>query len=473
MQITVGALSDVGRERQRNEDSFLADDNVHLYIVCDGMGGHAGGDVASATAVQEIRKEITGHTDLLRAYARERLEGDRRELLKTVERAIHRACLAIYERGLANPHERGMGTTASLILLCGGRAFIGHVGDSRIYLRRHDELHQLTEDHSLLAEMVRSGRVKSAADVDPRFRNAVTRAVGVHETVEVDTVDLDLLPGDKFLLCSDGLTGYANVATLSQILAQDGSEADICKALVALANQRGGSDNITAVLVTVVDPERENVEELALELETLRHLTLFRYLSYAELVRVLNIAEEQDCAQGEAVFRHGDHGRCAYIILRGRVQVRSGNVIIALLQEGRHFGEMALVDNEPRAADAIAVENTRLLVIPRTGFHELMRRNPLFAVKMLWSFIKAMTGRLRYTTGELSVVKSMFYSRSPQDADKLPASWLPPDALEVEPAGPRGDIRRPAQPPAAPPPVPARARSTPPSGSPAASNDQD
>ena len=187
-------------------------------------------------------------------------------------------------------------------------------------------------------------------------------------------------------------------------------------------------------------------------------LTLFRYLNHAELMRVMAVASERRCAKGDS-SSHTEIGDEALVILSGRVQICSGNVVIALLEEGRHFGEMALVDNKARAADAVALEDCRLLVLSRGAFHDLMRRNPVFAVKMLWSFVKAMTGRLRYTTNELSLVKSLFQATNPDEADKLPASWLPPDALTSLARKAKGPRTSDSIAAVRPPPIPVAAKS--------------
>ena len=456
IKTTFGARSDVGRVRQLNEDSYLVDPKMQLFIVCDGMGGHAGGEIASATAVSVAHEVLSSEADRLRQFDGED-QAERIAILRLTERAIQTACQRIYERAQRNPEERGMGTTLTLILFKGGRAFIGHVGDSRAYLYRNNSIHQLTEDHSLIADMLKSGRIRSIHEVDPAFRNAVTRAVGVHPTVEVDTLDLPILPGDRFLLCSDGLTGYADLKTLLDFMTRFPNEEACCDRLISFANDAGGADNITVVMPTITETDTDDSRTERI-LEIASNLTLFRYLNHAELMRVMAIASERKIAQGQPIFIHGELGDEAFVILQGRVQIRSANVVIALLEEGRHFGEMSLVDNKPRAADAVAVEDCRLLVLSRGAFHDLMRRNPVFAVKMLWSFVKAMTGRLRYTTNELSLVKSLFQATNPDEADKLPAAWLPPDALNTLARKAKGPRTSDSIASVRPPPIPVSAK---------------
>jgi len=439
VEITFGAKTDVGRVRKRNEDNFLIDRKLQLYVVCDGMGGHAAGAVASATAVNVVRECINGNRELIDTFAQTQRLVDRRDILKLIEQTIQRACYRIFARGQENASERGMGTTLTMVMMAGGRAFIGHVGDSRVYLVREGHIHQLTEDHSLLADMVKHGRIRSTSEVDPRFRNAVTRAVGVHQTVEVDTLDLPVLPDDRFLLCSDGLTGYADAAALKNMMTVADDDEVVCGSMIDHANVMGGSDNITAVVVTVRATPESEPEKVEHMLRTLRSLTLFKYLSYSELVQIMNISEEQYCRPGDVIFTQGDVGHFAYVILQGRVQIRSSDVVIANLESGRHFGEMGLVDDQPRSADALAMDEAWLLVIPRSAFYDIMRKNSQLAVKLLWSFVKALTIRLRLTTGELSLVKKLFYAVSPEEVDRLPNEWLPPDELVHQTHPPRSD----------------------------------
>jgi CRP-like cAMP-binding protein len=344
--------------------------------------------------------------------------------LSAIERSVQRTCFNIYERGQSVPAERGMGTTLSMLLLCGSRAFIGHVGDSRIYLIRGANIYQLTEDHSLLNELIKIGQPPDPDIVDSRFKNAVTRAVGVHPSVDVDTLDMEVLPGDRFLLCSDGLHRYGDPQSWLNIVMSAKDEKSGAKALIDYANEQGGEDNITAALVRVTEVPDAKAEETQLKLDTFRSLVLFRYLSYHELLKVLNLTHERLVKKGEYIFREGDLENCTYVLLKGRVQIRKANVIIAVLKEGLHFGEMALVDNRKRSADAKAMSDCWLMVIPRTKFFVLMRKNPELAVKLLWSFVKALTARLRNTNNELSLLKNMFQSVRPEDTGDLPDSWL-------------------------------------------------
>src|SRR5438874_4134238 len=257
MELTFAAATDVGRQRNHNEDNFLIDKKLRLFMVADGMGGHAAGEIATSIAVHEIRDAINNNRDLIERYRVDHPGVQAYEVLQVLEHAVQAACSAVHTRAQAEPDKRGMGTTATVLLIAGGgdhlRGFIAHVGDSRVYLTRQNQTHVLTEDHSLMNELVRRGKLnREQIESSPykQYKNAVTRAVGVYGSVEVDTFDFDILPGDRFLICSDGMYAYIDDGELpKQLAAGDVKEAP--KNLVDLANTGGGHDNITAVVVRV------------------------------------------------------------------------------------------------------------------------------------------------------------------------------------------------------------------------------
>jgi len=413
MELTFAAATDVGRQRTRNEDNFLIDKKLRLFLVADGMGGHAAGEVASSIAVHEIRDAVYGNRDLVDRYRAEGPAGAAVEILQMLEHAVQAACSTVFTRAQAEADKRGMGTTATVLLIAGApdhlRGFIAHVGDSRIYLARQGQSHQLTEDHSLMNELVRRGKLKrDQVDSSPykQFKNAVTRAVGVYASVEVDTFDFDILPGDRFLLASDGLYVYLDEEKLPAVLAE-GDVKDVPRTLVEIANAGGGHDNITGVVLRIGDNSvaaaaAPRSGEASLKLDALKAMQMFRYLSYRELVRVAGITEVTELAEGDVVFRTGEPGETMYVVMSGRVRLSKDDVSVAELEKGQHFGEMALVDRSQRSLTATALEETRLATIRRKDFYEIIKKEPELATKLLWSFVQVLGARLRKTTSDLS-----------------------------------------------------------------------
>ncbi len=254
--IASSAQTDTGRRRRRNEDAFVCE--PPLFAVADGMGGAQAGEVASRLAAESLREQ-----DL----------GDLPSPERTVE-LIREANRRVYAYSSENAATRGMGTTMTIALVEGSVVTIGHVGDSRAYLLRDDQLTQLTQDHSLVAELVRSGRLSAKeAESHPR-RSVITRALGTDSEVEVDVFSLRAEKRDVFLLCSDGLTSMVSDEEIARLLLSARDDlGEAGKKLVAAANQAGGEDNITVVLFEPKGGEPEPEEEVAQELDSAKTLT--------------------------------------------------------------------------------------------------------------------------------------------------------------------------------------------------------
>ena len=403
------AATDVGNVREHNEDNFLVDKKLSLFMVADGMGGHAAGEVASAIAVRTIHEEIKREKELLADFlvgARGASRVTNKDILALMEHAVHRACSRIHEEAQSDPQKRGMGTTLSALIILGTRGFIAHVGDSRIYLARGGGVQQVTEDHTVYNELIKRGKLSREQIEKVGHKNAITRAVGVYEQVDVDTLMIEVLPGDQFLLASDGLTGYLeSTDELAPYVAKDGDSAT--KALVDLAKVRGGKDNITVVLVRLGGEAKddERAKRLALKREVLGRMPLFARLSDRELLRVMQAVEVRSYDDQAVVIREGDKGDELFIVLSGKVSVSRGGETLTRLGAGEHFGEMALIRAVPRSASVTSDGGAELIVIRRTDFFELLRSEHEIAVKMLWQFLGVLADRLDQTSSELRHAK--------------------------------------------------------------------
>ncbi|MCE9673515.1 Stp1/IreP family PP2C-type Ser/Thr phosphatase [Myxococcus stipitatus] len=398
-------LTDVGRKRQHNEDAMLVDVGLGLYVVADGMGGHAAGEVASARATEVVKQHITANRHLLKDLGNNPTADSRSAAAALVEVSVQRACADIYRTAMADSTKRGMGTTFVCLAVGGNKGVIGHVGDSRVYLVRHGQCHRLTEDHTLVAAQLKAGTITKEQAATSQYRNVITRAVGIQESVQVDTLIVDLMPGDMFVLCSDGLHGYLEDEELLPLVAGL-APADLPKRLIDVANERGGKDNITAVVVKVAGDSAamssEETSEAQSRMEALRKIPLFRHLTYKEQTAVLSIATTRTYPAGREIVVEGQPGEELFVVIRGRVAIEKNGVEIAELRSGGHFGEMGLIDNAPRSATVRATEPTRTMVISRPDLMGLMKRESILAVKMLWSFVQVLSDRLRATNSELS-----------------------------------------------------------------------
>ena len=403
------AATDVGNVREHNEDNFLVDKKLSLFIVADGMGGHAAGEVASAIAVRTIHEEIKRERDLLTDFlagARGASRVTNKDILALMEHAVQRACARIHEEAQADAQKRGMGTTLSALIILGTRGFIAHVGDSRIYMARGGGVQQVTDDHTVYNELIKRGKLSREQIEKVGHKNAITRAVGVYERVDVDTLMIEVLPGDQFLLATDGLTGYLETTEeLVGYVTKDGDAAT--KSLVDLAKTRGGKDNITVVLVRLGGEAKddERAKRLALKREVLGRMPLFARLGDRELLRVMQACEVRSFDDTKVVIREGDKGDELFIVLSGKVTISRGGETLTRLGAGEHFGEMALIRAVPRSATVTSDGGAELIVIRRTDFFEILRSEHEIAVKMLWQFLGVLADRLDQTSSELRHAK--------------------------------------------------------------------
>ncbi len=404
MTIRSWARTDIGKKRKHNEDSFLNDDALGLYIVADGMGGHAAGEVASAQAVKSIREALVDGRPLLESFAKSPTVEAREHVAQLMERAILKACADIYSIAGSDLGKRGMGTTVVVLLAAGKKAVLGHVGDSRVYLFRNGRAHQLTEDHTIIQEQLKRGLITKDQVATAENRNVITRAVGIQPSVAVDTLVTDLLPGDLYLLCSDGLHGYLEEDELPALLSAE-PRALLPESLVDLALQRGGKDNVTAIALSVEAVDDEEHTDVEGKTEILRRIPLFQHMTYKELLAILGIARGRQFEKGQPIIKEGETGDELFVLFRGKVTVLKSGLQIAQLKAGGHFGEMGLVDQAPRSATVVAHEETSAISIDRDSLLKLMRRDSLLAVKLLWSFVQVLSERLRNTNDAVADLK--------------------------------------------------------------------
>jgi len=234
------AITDIGQKRKINQDAYLCDDSLGLYVVADGMGGHRGGEVASRMAVEEIRN-----------FCRDNGQLKPQEI---IEQAVNRACSKIYKESQQSTELAGMGTTVSVLLFREDIVFVGQVGDSRAYLLNSGGIWQITEDHSLLNEELRAGRLPAVEANSFQFKNVITRSVGYEDHVAVDLFRRTVKPEDFYLVCTDGLSGMVSANEIAVQIEELGAEKGL-KRLVDMANARGGDDNITALVCQCVSEE--------------------------------------------------------------------------------------------------------------------------------------------------------------------------------------------------------------------------
>jgi len=243
LRLQVAALTDIGCKRTNNEDSFGYDLQAEIFVVCDGMGGNAAGETASAAAVREMVEH----------FSREETPGLSRE--QRLYDAIVSANRRVYRMAQESEELRGMGTTLVSACVDAQRMIVGNVGDSRAYFLRHGVCVQITNDHSFVAEQVRSGSMDLTEAGASPLQSLITRAIGAAETVEPDIFTGNLQSGDILLLTTDGLTRYADANAIASLILASGSLDEACRALIDEAKRHGAVDNVTCLLVQFLDAE--------------------------------------------------------------------------------------------------------------------------------------------------------------------------------------------------------------------------
>ena len=244
MKSRVHGLTDVGRRRENNQDQLLVDEQRDVYAIADGMGGHAAGEVASSIAIEALAETISETTE----------EAANQVLVDAFQEGNRRICESVLARG----EWRGMGTTIVALVRRDDKVIIGHVGDSRSYVLRNGALVQLTDDHSWVAEQVRMGLLTNEEAHKHPMRNIVTRAMGNRLELEVDVSEQPIQPGDVFLLCSDGLNSMLGDETIGEILAANRDDpVQACRALIDAANEHGGDDNITVIVLAIPNSDSD------------------------------------------------------------------------------------------------------------------------------------------------------------------------------------------------------------------------
>jgi serine/threonine protein phosphatase PrpC len=442
LDIKARGVSDVGKARTGNEDAIAVDEAHGVFVVSDGMGGHGNGEIASKAAVAMVHEELLAAQPVFARFRDDPSDLHRDAALVAFVNAFVKTCAHVYDLGREGQSTGRMGSTLDTILRVGDRVILGHVGDGRIYLVRGEQIYRLTEDHTIIAEQIRAGVVTEADARKSPFLGVLTRAMGTHPSVRVDTLILDLSPGDRLVMCTNGLYQYVDGPALLRLLGPEGGDAG---ELVAHANAAGGADNISVILLECAPypapaqgraaaPQpaagaQKATSQVSSRIDAIRRLPLFQYLSYREQVAVLSVTQSRSYGAGDAIVKQGSPGNEMFIVIDGQLVVERDGVKIAELGPGGHFGEMSLVDDAPRSATVAALTATDVLSIGHAELNGLMRMEPALGVKVLWSFVQVLSARLRATSAGLTELQ--LGDSAPPTASRKPFApgTVPPPGL--------------------------------------------
>ncbi|HEY6722914.1 MAG TPA: protein phosphatase 2C domain-containing protein, partial [Polyangiaceae bacterium] len=395
MQALGRGNSDVGQKRSQNEDRYVIDDELGLYVVSDGMGGHAAGEVAAETAINAVVEHVKG--------AREELAGqnggvvEAARLVDIGRTAVEHACAEVYRLATSSSEYSGMGCTLTLLLVTGNRATLAHVGDTRLYLHRGGQTYQMTTDHTFSAELVRSGYLKHEDAKKHMYSNVLTRCIGSQPAVQIDTLGFEVFSGDRFLLCSDGLSEYVpNLDWLSASLGAN-DPGKIPDHLIAFANEAGGHDNITAVVVEVDDPTPELPEprrDSLYDNDALAGIFLFHSLPLVQLEQVRSAFEVRLCGTGETLVSQGEPNATLWIVADGAVEVSKDDQVITVLGPGGHVGTGTLLCRRAAGATLRARTPSRVLALEGQALLQLAHSHPWLGLALLEKLATWLSGNL-------------------------------------------------------------------------------
>jgi CRP-like cAMP-binding protein len=288
-------------------------------------------------------------------------------------------------------------------------------------LIRAGKVHRLTEDHTMTAVALKAGLMTREEAAQAEQNNSLTRAIGTHPSVQVDTLLVECQAGDCFLMLTDGFYSYISEAEVNGLYPQLAMGAPL-QSLVDLAKSRGGRDNITALLVNIAgDPTRTmKLAPVDTRMTALQQIPLFAHLSYKERSAVLAISTQRTFPAGHPIVLEGAEGDDMYVVVSGRVVVEKEKQRIGELSAGGHFGEMVLVDRAPRSATVRSLEPTDVMVINRNDMMTLMRKENMISVKLLWSLVQTMSERLRTAnTGMVAARQELAGQRdTPEDGQQ-------------------------------------------------------
>ncbi len=400
-------VTDRGMVREHNEDAVGHSEEIGLYILGDGMGGAQAGRLRAGPWCRKFW--IFAEFELKKA-------GDGKAItdaqyLNILTEAFQKANHSIYDLSQKDRTKRGMGTTAVAVWVRNGKAYMTHVGDSRIYLLRGKKLHQLTEDHSRVNEMVKQGVITAEQARYHPARNVITRAIGTQDSIKMDTLVKDIQEGDTFLLCSDGLSNKVDPDVIEMALLQAGVEEQKARHLVDLANEAGGEDNISVVLVrcggveavTAVEPGK--MKWTAADIKV---FPIFKEMIDPVINEMVNISEIKISKAGETIIKEGDTEDALYVIVKGGAKVvklvdpeRGIQKEMAELYPGDFFGEMSLVDKKPRSASVVAKYDSTLFRLTSKAFNQFLKQNPEHAVSLLFGIMRTMSRRMRSMDEEI------------------------------------------------------------------------
>ena len=407
MKCKHSSASQAGSSKATNQDAYLVDDRLGIHLVCDGMGGHRGGETAAQLACNTTLNYLRKHQEAILGFAAG--TESKETLVDLVTSAILTANTEIYRMAAAEPSLAGMGTTLAMLLITGNLGIVAHVGSSRVYLYRNDQLTQLTKDHTLSQELIDRGLMTEAKAAKWAYGRVLSRALGPMEAVVVNTLQLDILPGDRFVLATDGITTALTADEIKAVLANS-SQDTVAQLLVQASHandHENRSENHSDDATVIVADSLSDISDEALQqartwevlqkTSSLQDMFLFRSLDPRSIMQIVSNSVIMYNDPSDLLFNQGDVEQNIYIILEGDFEVLVNGTVIAKLSRGNHFGEMSWFSQEPRSATVRCCSNSKLLKVSALFLEGFILRSPEAGVLILRELARELSMRLRAT----------------------------------------------------------------------------
>jgi serine/threonine protein phosphatase PrpC len=393
MDLLCACRTDVGRVRTNNEDNYAEDRQRGIFVVCDGMGGHNAGEVASQLAAAAVTQHLVNGAHLRARYTSTGSFDDLLALQTHMQQALAVANQRIYTQSQNNPQQRGMGTTCTALCLVARRkGIVGHIGDSRLYLLRDGVLYQLTVDHTYVNELVKRGALTPEQAADHPQSNILSRAMGVQADVPVQTWTFDYDPGDTFFLCSDGIYNYFpdNVG-LGARMGHDDLALGL-SGIIDTALNRGGHDNCTGIIVRV-PPEASPTPSTGPEYARLLHTSpLFSPLTPLEQLAVMGLGQREVLAPEAIIMAAGTIMDGFMMVIKGAVQIRRDTQVVRQLGPGDALGQTSLLGPLQQPDAVVASTASEVLRLSHRAFRHIVRQDPEIGSKLLGAMLRTVGG---------------------------------------------------------------------------------
>ena len=371
-----------GSTTQQNEDNLLIDKDINLSIICDGRGDLGKGLIASQMAISYIQQTINSQKKILAEYDESPSEKLKDQISDFLETAIIKSSFQIKKTKLADPKKREMGTTMALSLIIGDTAFFAHVGNTRIYLLRDNEINLLSHAPN---------KSRSNEEVGQNL-------LGTSGRLKIELLSLDITGKDQLLLCTDGVFQTIKDESLKEVIT-NATETDKSSVLIKHIKKIQPHDNATAIVLSFTDDTSPTMGKLSpqIKFDTLKNISLFSLLNYQELAKVISNMQNKLFANGQMIVTMGEKGEEFFIILSGTADVIIEGKHITTLKSGDYFGELSLIDKFPRSATVQATSEIKAISMSKDRFYKILSKERNISIKLLWRFTKTLSSRLRKT----------------------------------------------------------------------------